>query len=586
MKFKKFFTANKLFFILAWQKCKSYYFIYLISILYSVFNNMLLVYIPKFAITEFVENKKFSNGVLYICFWILTSSIWAYLERKFSNLQTLNVTKIRSSLQKKIYIKLIDSNMLLFEDEKSFNDLTKALNYTDTGADAVVDLFSQFLTSLFTLIGVSYVIGEINVYVLIFLFFTVIFSHFFMKKCNKIWFEYQQNERLPKVRFINYISNLFSDKNFIFEIKLNNAFSFAEKLLLQNRINLTKEEIKNDNLKFRWNYLSILLSNFQLLICYIYFGYLLFKQMISFATYSSLFAALQQFSTNLSSILNLSIDIENKSEEAGFYIDFLIDSSYSDIGQRELHNFSNFRMLNVDFFYPGSEKEAISNMSIEIKKGEKIALVGENGSGKTTFLKLLMGLYPQSNGQIFVNEINMEEIKKSSWLERIAVVSQESLLLPIPIAQNISLSDDMNNQRIKRAIDFVDMNYIYSLTKKEQSVFSKRFNKDGVDFSGGEKQKIAIARALYKSAEILLLDEPSSSLDPNAEYDLFKKIYKIGKEKTVVFISHRLSTTVKADKIFVFKDGKIIEVGNHEELLKKRGHYFDLFNKQAEHYKL
>ncbi len=544
-----------------------------------------MVYVPKFAIVEFVENQRFEMGVLYIFLWIFSSTLWALLERWITNTQTLNIATIKCSLQEKIYNKIINSNMLLFENEKNFNELTKAINYTETGADAIVDLSAKFLTAILTLIGVSYVIGEVNPYILLVALFIIVLSHYCMKKCNKIWFEYQQNERLPKVRFIHYISELFSDKKFVFEIKANNAFDFAQKLLLKNFIELTKEGIEKDKLKFKWNFISILLNNFQLLIFYIYFGYLMFCGAITFATYSSLFAALQQFSTNLYSILNLSIDLENKEEEASCYIEFLKNPLYLEGGEKQIKSYSKIKMKNVDFSYPAQKEKAISNLSIEINKGEKIALIGENGSGKTTFIKLLMGIYPPSKGNVFVDEIDLKKIEKTSWLNHIATVSQEPFLLPISIEKNIALSDFVNESLIKKAVSFVGMyEKIEELNKKEQTVFSKRFNKEGVDFSGGEKQKLVIARAIYKSSDFLIFDEPSSSLDPNAEYELFQKIYTLGQEKTVIFVSHRLSTAVRADRIIVFKDGSIVEMGKHEDLMKKKGFYAEMFEKQSKNY--
>ena len=244
--------------------------------------------------------------------------------------------------------------------------------------------------------------------------------------------------------------------------------------------------------------------------------------------------------------------------------------------------------MNVGFKYPNQEKNALYNISFSIQAGEKIAIVGENGAGKSTLLKLILGLYYPSKGRIVFNEnIDITDIDLSSWYSHVAVVMQNSTNIPLTIEENISLCDEKDTDSIKleESILFSGLTEkINSLSKREKTVFSTRFDKNGVDFSGGEKQKVSIARAYYRKANVLIFDEPSSALDPNAEYDFFKKVYDLGKEKTIIFISHRLSTVVKADKIIVLDKGKIVGLGNHKELINKCDIYTEMFNKQAENY--
>jgi ABC transporter, ATP-binding protein len=585
---KEFFKVNKSFFEIAWKECKSYYFIYIIMILYGFASNMLLVLLPKISLNCFYVEKKFKLGVAYICGYIMIVLIWAFVERQMTLKQDINVTCIRLKMRDIIYKKVNQNSMLAYEDSDEFDALQRALNYTDTGADELINVVSRVVTCILTLIGVSFVVGQVSILMVIIVFLALIVSHLCMRKVNDLWFKYQNNERLPKVRLINYLSGLWNDKDYVSTIKLNDAFNYSTKVLKSKTIDLTKEGVSKNRQRFKWNYISIIANNLQLLSVHLYFGYLLFKGALDIATYSSLFVAVQQFASNFDTLLNLFIEIRNNANEASFYMGYIKDQKYIQNGKKDIKEFEEIHLVNVGFKYPNQEKNALYNISFSIQAGEKIAIVGENGAGKSTLLKLILGLYYPSKGRIVFNEnIDITDIDLSSWYSHVAVVMQNSTNIPLTIEENISLCDEKDTDSIKleESILFSGLTEkINSLSKREKTVFSTRFDKNGVDFSGGEKQKVSIARAYYRKANVLIFDEPSSALDPNAEYDFFKKVYDLGKEKTIIFISHRLSTVVKADKIIVLDKGKIVGLGNHKELINKCDIYTEMFNKQAENY--
>lgn len=585
---KEFFKVNKSFFEIAWKECKSYYFIYIIMILYGFASNMLLVLLPKISLNCFYVEKKFKLGVAYICGYIMIVLIWAFVERQMTLKQDINVTCIRLKMRDIIYKKVNQNSMLAYEDSDEFDALQRALNYTDTGADELINVVSRIVTCILTLIGVSFVVGQVSILMVIIVFLALIVSHLCMRKVNDLWFKYQNNERLPKVRLINYLSGLWNDKDYVSTIKLNDAFNYSTKVLKSKTIDLTKEGVSKNRQRFKWNYISIIANNLQLLSVHLYFGYLLFKGALDIATYSSLFVAVQQFASNFGTLLNLFIEIRNNANEASFYMGYIKDQKYIQNGKKDIKEFEEIHLVNVGFKYPNQEKNALYNISFSIQAGEKIAIVGENGAGKSTLLKLILGLYYPSKGRIVFNEnIDITDIDLSSWYSHVAVVMQNSTNIPLTIEENISLCDEKDTDSIKleESILFSGLTEkINSLSKREKTVFSTRFDKNGVDFSGGEKQKVSIARAYYRKANVLIFDEPSSALDPNAEYDFFKKVYDLGKEKTIIFISHRLSTVVKADKIIVLDKGKIVGLGNHKELINKCDIYTEMFNKQAENY--
>jgi len=582
---KNFFRANKLFFEIAWAKHKFYYFSYAISILYSVFNTMILVYMPKMVLHAIIDEKNFILAVTWICIGIIVSLIWSYIEKKIYLSQRVILTNILVDMKSILYTKIIGNNMMEFEDNEQFNALTRALNYTESAGDGVVNILANAVQNILTFVGVSYVIGKINILVVLIIVLTIILGHLCMKKVNKMWFKFQQTERLSKVRFINYMIGLFSNKDFISEIKINNSEGFAKSLLLDKILELTRKESSEDGKRYKWNYISIVLNNLHKLIAQIYFGFLLFKGLLDFATYSTLFAAIEVLVASVNNFLGLSIDFSNKINEANYYMDFINDGTYRYNGNIKLNKFSNIKVSNLKFRYPKQDIYAINNISLEFQKGDVIAIVGENGSGKTTLIKLLMGLYPVESGEITIDDLNIEEIEIRSWLNKISLVMQNSVHLPIEISKDIAMSSEIDYVRLKKSMEFAGIkNKVDTLPNKENTIISKQFNGDGQDLSGGEMQKLSIARAYYKDAEILVFDEPSSALDPNAEYELFKKIEQLEREKTVIYISHRLSATVHAKKIFVLEQGHLVESGTHKELMNLKGVYYKMFCRQADNY--
>lgn len=251
--------------------------------------------------------------------------------------------------------------------------------------------------------------------------------------------------------------------------------------------------------------------------------------------------------------------------------------------------FETLTIKNVGFSYKKDNKtvNALNNVNMEIKKGEKIAIVGYNGAGKTTLTKLILRLYDPMNGEILYNGINLKEYSIDELRKRTVSVFQDYKIFAGTIAENVVAgeTDGADENEIIEALTHSTFDKKLSqLEKGIDTILTREFYDDGTQLSGGEQQKIAIARAFYKNADIIVLDEPSSALDPEAEYQLNRSITEYAKDKTVIFISHRLSTTRHADRIYMFDSGEIIESGSHKELMKLGGKYAYMFNLQAEKY--
>lgn len=243
---------------------------------------------------------------------------------------------------------------------------------------------------------------------------------------------------------------------------------------------------------------------------------------------------------------------------------------------------------NVSFRYPKTERDILKNFNVILNSGEKIALVGENGAGKTTIIKLLLRFYDVTEGEILVNGINIKNLILEQWHSKVGALFQDFIKYQFTFKENIyygNFEEKNNEDLLKDAIAKSGADkYLESLPDGVNQIVGKMFD-SGIDLSGGQWQKLALARAFFRNAPILILDEPTAAIDAKAEYEIFENVQKLQKDKTVLIISHRFSTVRNADRILVLEDGKILEEGNHETLMKKKGLYAELFEIQAKGYK-
>ena len=242
---------------------------------------------------------------------------------------------------------------------------------------------------------------------------------------------------------------------------------------------------------------------------------------------------------------------------------------------------------NISFRYPGTKELVLDHVSLKIEPSEKIAVVGKNGSGKTTLVKLLCRLYEPEEGEILWNGKNIREYDLREWQKIFAIVFQDYSLLSLTLGQNVAASVQYEAERAKEVLQLAGFGErLNKLKKGLETVVYPEYEQDGVSFSGGEEQKIAIARAIYKGGQICILDEPTAALDPVSESRVYESFDEIVKGKTAVYISHRLSSCKFSDRIFVLDNGKIAESGTHEALLSKNGLYAQLWQAQAQYYKV
>lgn len=258
-------------------------------------------------------------------------------------------------------------------------------------------------------------------------------------------------------------------------------------------------------------------------------------------------------------------------------------------GAKTADEFKTLEFKNVTFTYPEAKEPTLKNFDFKLSKGQTVAVVGENGAGKSTFIKLLLRFYDVTSGEILYNGVNIKEYDIDSLRERISTVFQDYKVFALSVAENVLCKEIETNEELIKAIEAMKnsgaYDFVENLPEKENTVITREFDEKGVGLSGGEQQKLAVARVFAGNTDLAILDEPSSAFDPVAEYKMYENLIEATKDKTVIYISHRLSSAVLSDRIFVISDGTVKESGSHNELMELNGIYSNMFTLQAESYK-
>lgn len=279
-------------------------------------------------------------------------------------------------------------------------------------------------------------------------------------------------------------------------------------------------------------------------------------------------------------VVNQTIYVEN------MYDLLETDKLSSDHGTRDrLSGAVDIEFRNVTFAYPNTDKKVLDNLSFKIAKNETIALVGNNGEGKSTIINLLVRLFRPDEGEILLNGVNINEFKEEELYKMFACIFQQVNIYPYTLGNNISMHETYDLERAKRAIEDVGLK---ERIEEEKNAYERNMShevaKDALELSGGQEQKLAISRAVYKDSPILILDEPTANLDALAEHEIYSKLNDLREDRTSIYISHRLSSTKFCDRIILLKGGKIFEEGTHDELMKKKGEYYEMFTIQGKYY--
>ncbi len=532
-----------------------------------------------------------------VLFWILLVAAYNAVFEFFNKWRLeVYVPKVKLSLhegiQNELYRKAKELDQSCYDDPEFYNDFIWAIRESDARTAQIMENLSIFINRVVSSAVILGVLASMDWIVAAVLLLSVSLGFIIKNKLNRIRYD-RSIDMNPIDRKLSYIGRVFYLQDYAKELRRG---GIAEHL--RDEYNKTTDEkiacIKKFMGRiFGFSLLSTMLTD--VLPSAGVTGYLIVRYIVD-PTLS-----LGSFSASINACFKLYWTIDdignylNYFNEHSLYIEkvkrFIEYEPKIKGDETDVPAFESLTVKDLDFTYPftKSGEKILDNINFEIKKGEKIAFVGYNGAGKTTLIKLLMRLYDTTSGEILYNGRSIKEYAPDKYREHIGAVFQDYKVFAATVAENVfggEYTDDEEDTVMSalRAASFDEK--LGKLPNGIHAQLTTEFFKEGVGLSGGESQKIAIARVFAKPFEIMIMDEPSSALDPITEYHLNQSILKNAENRTVIFISHRLSTTRMADRIYMFAQGRIIESGSHSELLEQNGKYAEMYRVQAQKYKI
>lgn len=455
-----------------------------------------------------------------------------------------------------------------------------------SGSADFLDSSNQFCVCIVGVIASLMLIYKINFIMILVILATCVCEFFLLKFLNKKEKKTKDERSSVFVRF-DYYYNLCRDFSAAKDIRL---YGFTDYFM--SAVAKIIYDLEQINQKFMRQNIKVggtraLLNLLRELVAYAYLTYLVCRGKLSVSDFIFYFGIITGFSNWILNAVYQYSNLERCCNDCAAFREFVESTDESENKPNvNFDSVDSIEFKNVSFTYPSAEKSTINNMSFKVSKGENIAVVGENGAGKTTAVKLLCGLYYPTSGDILVNGKSSLDFSSDSYFNLFSAVFQDYYFMPMTIAENVCTTFDYDSERLYSAFEKAGIaDKINTLPNKEKSYMIKDVYKEAVDFSGGEKQKLLLAKAIYKNAPVLILDEPTAALDPIAENELYLKYNEMTSGKISFFISHRLSSTRFCDRILFIKDGKIAESGTHEELMALKGSYYRMYQVQSYYYK-
>lgn len=562
------------------------------NIFYQFINSLIpivTVTMPKFIIDELLGHQRIDNLILYVC--ILVG--YNFLANSLSNYFRMSSFTLRCKVAAEFGIfmhkKLANADFEKLESP-DFLDMKEKANkflYGDWhGFSYVFDSALLIVGKFITLTGIIAIVATLNIgMVLLFIVLVLINSGVEgWAKRNELELSLEQ---VKVERRWKYYSKLFEDFKYGKEVRINTLGDW----LLAQEAEYAKKAIdyyrQRNSFYIKYGTFASLVTLIQQCAAYTYLIYRIIIAAISIGDFTMYVGAVAAFSGAMRAVMSGFVEIK----AYGVYYDAMhnylnVPNSMRENTQLPLPQGNHeLEFRDVSFRYMGQETFALKNINIVLKPGEKLAIVGENGAGKTTFIKLLTRLYDPTEGEILLDGVAIKDIDYDSYMSLFSTVFQDYKLFSFSIRDNIRLSKNGKDIEIEKVLHKVGLSdKLKSLPHGIHTSIYKAFDGNGFEPSGGEGQKIALARALYKNAPIVVLDEPTAALDPQAEYDLYQRFNELVNGKTAVYISHRLASTKFCDKIAVFSSGEIVEHGTHNELISRNGLYKRLFEMQAQFY--
>ncbi|MBQ7359748.1 MAG: ABC transporter ATP-binding protein [Lachnospiraceae bacterium] len=595
----------------AFQKFKGYFFVRLGLLVVNSIKPFVQILALPIVVDELLTTQNIAKIMHCILFIIAADFVLSVLSGFFGNMIERYTTKFDNYYKTVMSKRIMELDFQLTEDKQALDQIELArtgMSWYSRGLNGMVEPLFNMVSSIITLVGVVAIIVSSAPWLLVLIMAILIVTGKVNSKHNEI--EQKFFAGLAKEnRICGYMGWHLTDFKYGKDIRL-----YAAKDMMVSKWNYHQDIIIEN-----WRQMGIKqlpLSLFMGLLdvvrdfgTYFYLGVLAILGKISIATATQLFTAAGTFYNCMRSLVINYQELCKRANYAYEYVKFMDYPAVMKKGSKHIEDVEHcFELKDVHFSYPGSEVPVLRGVNLKLHPGEHLAVVGLNGAGKTTLIKLLCRLYEPTSGEILLDGVNIAEYDYDEYMELFAPVFQDFKLFAFSMADNLvlgreedarvkvvengeavaakKLATKLSEVKVEEVIRKVGLSdKIDSLPKGVETVVYKHFDEEGIEPSGGEEQKLAIARALYKDAPVVILDEPTAALDPMAEYEIYRQFEDLVKGKIAIYISHRLSSCQFCDRIAVFSDGIVKEYGTHEELIKvEDGLYAEMFGAQAKYY--
>lgn len=616
MNYKTALSLIKTFASYAWKCKKSFFIFYILGIVVHSISPFVTIIFPAFVIDEIIGQRRMEYIVLYVALTVglqfVCNTVTSFVDmtkEKYADLHDRYLNMV-------IAEKCVDMDFQHTEDKKVLEQLEKAKNgisWYSGGISGILNVFGDILTNLVTLLGVAaLIIGGAPILIVVYVACIAVDTilRFYMQKI-----EHDAFIRLSKVnRVFGYLFWELMDIRFGKDIRLYGAEELMETKCVEQQDFQTKAFREQAMQTLPHNLASALTSAVRYFADLFIIGRKTLNGTISLGAFTMYINAGNTFHQSLRSMV---WDIQNLYQKLSYANEFVIFMEYPNaVHHGSLHPRTDIshtiEFRNVSFTYPNTDVQVLKNISVVLHSGEHISIVGLNGAGKTTFIKLLCRLYDPTEGQILLDGTDIKEFVYDEYVRLLAVVFQDFELFAFTARENVTLTEShakaedvrkneekleivsrnndttpQDDAKFEKVIEQAGLLEAISNLKYSADTFiMKGFDDEGCELSGGQQQKLAIARALYKDAPIVILDEPTAALDPIAEYEIYRQFNTLVGGKTAIYISHRLSSCRFCDIIYVFVDGEIRECGTHDELVGvDNGCYAEMFAAQAQYYR-
>lgn len=577
---------------------KHYKIVFVFILLEMVCNGILPlfgIYLPKLAVQLVMEKQPLSHalwvlGTFSICYIIVqcVNSIAAYGKYPFQN-------GMRMVYNRLLFFKALDCDYSVMETKEGQTLYQKAQSTLRNGDGSATSVILNSVVSLIsgaiTFVFIFGIIAKLNILIVVLLIVLTVLSYHINRKAQS-FADNKRDTDADLQKKSDYVERAMSDISGAKDIRIYNLsqmfLNIRDELL--DKIMSLKTKIQNRY--FVANTLNLLIAVIRDGVAYIYCIWQVIHGEIAMSDFVLFMAAIASFSGWLNTIVDNINVINRENVRLNDLRTFHECTNKLDPNEPlSISNISNsvdIEFKNVSFRYTDDTPNILEDLSFHIKANEKIALVGINGAGKTTIVKLLCGFYQASEGEILLNGHNINAFKRTDLYSLFSAVFQDICILPLTVAENIAFkkTDKETEEKILHCLEIAGLkDEIEKYSKKLNTNMLKVIDDDGIVLSGGQQQKLLLARALYKNAPVLILDEPTAALDPIAESEVYEKFNEMTKNKTAIYISHRLASTRFCDRILMLKEGRITESGKHDQLMSKNGDYAYMFEVQSHYYK-